>query len=265
MIGTKSHIAVRMAGLSSDSVRREGAFSRWLGWSVLLGSALIGCSHGDSKKLAPSELYVTRPITIAVAPALNHSGSSAFDEVKVADLMASELGSVRGLRVIGVNRVLAVLAEQGVDQIQSAQHALAVCERLGADVILVFAITEYDPYTPVVGMAVQLFGPRTGEPILDPVAASRMARPLPIDPRQEATRPWGQMQRTFNAAHQAIRDEVKDYARTHGADQGPYRWRRYLVSQEFYLRFCCYSAARELMEQLERDGVTTLAQATAGR
>lgn len=243
MIVAKRHIAVCIASL--------------------LGCGWFGCSHGDANNTTRGALYVTRPITIAVAPALNHSGSLAFDEVKIADLMASELGSVRGLRVIGVNRVLAVLADQGVDQVQSAEHALAICERLGADVVLVFAITEYDAYTPVVGMAVQLFGPRSRAPMLDPVATSRMARPLPVDPRQEATRPWGQVQRTFNAAHEAVRDEVKDYAKTHGADQGPYRWRKYLASQELYVRYCCYATARELMVQLERDGVTALAQATA--
>lgn len=231
----------------------------------LLGCGWFGCSHGDANKNIRGELFVSRPITIAVAPALNHSGSSAFDEVKVADLMASELGSVRGLRVIGVNRVLAVLAEQRVDQILSPQHALAVCERLGADVILVFAITEYDPYTPVVGMAVQLYGPHSSGPMLDPVATSRMARPFPVDPDRESTRPWGQVQRTFNAAHKAVRDEVEDYAEDHGADQGPYRWRKYLTSQELYVRFCCYAAARELMAQLEGKEVSALAQANAGQ
>ncbi len=245
MIGAKRHITVCMTSLLV------------CGW--------FGCSHGDANKGARGELYVTRPITMAVAPALNHSGSSAFDEIKVADLMASELGDVRGLRVIGVNRVLAVLAEQGVDQILSPQHALAVCERLGADVILVFAITEYDPYTPVVGMAVQLYGHRSSGPMLDPVATSRMARPFPVDPDREATRPWGQMQRTFNAAHEAVRDEVEDYAKNHGADEGPYRWRKYLASQELYVRFCCHAAARELMEQLEGNGSSALAQATAGQ
>jgi len=195
---------------------------------------------------------------VAVAPALNFSGSADFDPAKVADLMASELSSVPGAGVIGVSRVLAILAEQGVDRIQSPDHALDVCDRLGADAILVFAITEYDAYTPVVGLAAQLYGPRPGGVALDPVAASRTARPFPVARGAEATRPWAQVQRVFNGAHEAVQRDVRRYADSRGADESPYGWRRCLASQEWYLRYCCFTVARGLMAQQTDD------QAVAG-
>ena len=102
-------------------------------------------------------------VRVAVAPALNHSGSAEFDPAKVGDLMASELSGLEGVKVVGVSRVLAVLAEQGDVRIRSPEHALEVCERLGVDLILVFAVTEYDAYTPVVGLAAQLYGPWKAE------------------------------------------------------------------------------------------------------
>jgi len=209
----------------------------------------MGCSQATHRREV--ELYTSLPegTTIAVAPALNFSGSLAFDPDKVADLMASELSSFWGIRIIGVNRTLAILAEQGLDRIQSPEHALDVCDRLGADAILVFAVTEYNPYTPVVGIAAQLYGKRPGGPALDPVAASRMARPFPVARRADATRPWAQVQRVFNASHDAIQRQVRDYAEPRSGNDGPYGWRRYLVSQTEYLRYCCFAVACELMEQ----------------
>jgi len=199
---------------------------------------------------------------VAVAPALNFSGSAQFDPVKVADLIASELSSFRGIGVIGVSRVLAILAEQGVGQIQSPEHALDVCDRLGADAILVFAVTEYDAYTPVVGMAAQLYGRRSAGPALDPVATSRMARPFPVASRADATRPRAQVQRVFNATHEAVQRDVRRYAESRSAQGSPYGWRKYLASQECFLRYCSFTIARELIvRQMDRGAVVNLAAA----
>ena len=209
-----------------------------------------GCSnHGRKDFQRVSFAPVT---TVAVAPAMNFSGSTVFDPQQVADWMASELGSVPGIGVVGVNRVLAVLADEGLDRIQSPEHAVEICSRLGTDRILVFAVTEYDPYTPVVGIAAQMYGQQSAEPMLDPVATSRMARPFRIG-RQDQHRPWAQSQRTFNGVHEAVHHELRDYAATRVEDDSPYGWKKYLASQELYLRFCCFSVARELMQQQVTD------------
>jgi len=215
-----------------------------------------GCSHGrtSSGTVTP---YV-RSMTIAVAPALNFSGSSGIDPVRLGDLMASELSQVAGIQVVGVNRVMAVLARQGRENIGSPAHALEVCHELGVDAILVFAITEYDPYMPpVVGLAAQLYGPRPQELGFDPVATSRQARPFGIGSAEdESLRPWAQVQQTFNAAHESVQKAVEHYGRTRDAEQSPLGWRKYLASQELYVRFCCHSAISELMRR-EADRVTS--------
>ena len=223
--------------------------------------ALAGCSLHEDK--ATSEPWVTSfppRTTIAVAPALNFSGCSTFDPVKVADLMASELSTVPGVGVVSVNRVLAVLAEQGVDQIQSPQHALDICDRLGADRILVFAICEYDAYTPVVGIAAQLYGKQSAEPELDPVTMMRSARPFAIGP-DRGTHPVAQVQRTFNARHDAIRQAVEDYASARSAEGKPYGWKKYIASQQLYMRFCCFRMVQDLLEQ--QGQYATVTQAVA--
>ncbi len=202
---------------------------------------------------------ITPNTAIAVAPALNFSGSADFDPVKIADILASELSQVPGVAVIGVNRVLAVLSEQGVDRIQSPEHALAVSERLGADAIIVFAVTEYDAYTPIVGIAAQMYGRQAEASQVDPVAASRMARPFPVMDDRASYRPWSQSQRTFDSRQDVVRDALEDYAESRSAGGGPYGWKKYLASQEWYLRFCCHTVCRDLLEQSGRMPVTAVA------
>jgi len=221
---------------------------------MLIGLLLVvatGCSQ--SQECLDGEWVASQPpdTVIAVAPALNFSGSAQFDPVQVADLMASELSELPRMGVIGVSRVLAVLAEQGVDRIQSPEHALQVCERLGADAIVVFAVTEYDAYTPIVGLAAQLYGPRPKSPQLDPVATSRMARPFPVVSQKEALRPWAQTQRTFHAEHEDVRCDLRRYAETRSAGRSPYGWKKYLASQTWYLRFCCHAVVCDLTQQSE--------------
>ena len=205
-----------------------------------------GCSQQEPMVVDPARVpnRWLGPMTIAVAPALNFSGSADFDRNAVADLMASELGHVDGITVIPVSRVLAVLARQGRSEVASPRHALEIREQLGADAVLVFAVTEYDPYEPpVVGLAAQLYGlaPRSGqEGGFDPVLVARQARP-PVAPARDVSFPGliSEAQRTFDASHQYVVEQVKRFARRRGTTESPYRWRLYLVSQQDYLRFCC--------------------------
>lgn len=186
---------------------------------------------------------------IAVAPALNFTGQADFDPIAVASLMTSELSHQPGIGVVGVSRVLAMLAEDGVDRIHSPEHAVRVCERLGADAILVFAITEYDPYTPVVGMAAQLYGSPPPAEMFDPVTTSRLARPFPVVTGDEAVRPWAQVQRIFHAENPDIRRKLEAYAKCRSSDDSPYGWKKYLVSQQWYLRFCCDVVIHNLLHE----------------
>lgn len=219
--------------------------------------SIVGCSH--SRKPIGGWAAITPNTAIAVAPALNFSGSADFDPVRIADILASELSQVPGVAVIGVNRVLAVLAEQGVDRIQSPEHALAVSERLGADAIIVLAVTEYDAYTPIVGIAAQMYGRPIETSQVDPVAASRMARPFPVVDDRGSHRPWSQSQRTFDSRQDVVRDALEDYAESRNGGGGPFGWKKYLASQEWYLRFCCNTVCRDLLEQSGRMPVTAVA------
>jgi len=197
---------------------------------------------------------------IAVAPALNLSGSRSFDTEIVADIMASELSHVDGLVVIPVSRVLSALAQQGRDRIDSPAHAIEVMRSLGAEAILVFAVTEYDPYEPpVVGITAQIYGSpnENGISSFDPVQASRLASPSGVRPAAFSNEPIAQSSQVFNSAHEPVVREVKTFARLRSADNSAYGWKKYLVSQQHYLRFCCQATIRELVQGgVGRDVVT---------
>ncbi len=219
----------------------------WLGSTVCV---LCGC---QGKPVGPFEVAneTLGPMTIAVAPALNVSGSPDFEPNRVADLMASELSHVAGVEVIPVNRVLAVLADQGRSRVESPGHAVSIAAIVGADAILVVAVTEYDAYDPpVVGLAAQLYGQRRGVRAVgyDPLVASRFGSP----PRRDIGRggsltPLAQTERVFDASHERVCTGVQRFSESRTADASPFGWRKYIASQQHYLRYCCYETIRALM------------------
>ena len=189
-------------------------------------------------------------MTIAVAPAINVSGSTDFDPSRFADLMASELSHADGVSVIPVSRVLGVLAVDGLETVVSPSHALELTRRLGADAILVFSVTEYDPYDPPrIGITAQLYGTRTGAGAgsLDPVALSRTARLTGADGRREADGVLSQSQRVFDASHNAVVEDVRRFWQKRNGDASPFGWRRYVVDQRAYIRFCCHATIARLL------------------
>ena len=224
--------------------------ARWPWMLLAMLGCLVGCDHGrpiESVRLASPGFA---GMTIAVAPAKNLSGSTDFDPSRFADLMAGALGHAEGILVIPVSRVLGALASQGRETVESPAHALELAGILGADAILVFAVTEYDPYDPPsVGIAAQLYGarPRTGGRALDPVAVSRQAA-LTASPERRASRGLlAQTQRVFNASHDNVVEEIKRFARRRDANRSAYGWRKYVVSQRDYIRYCCHATLRALL------------------
>lgn len=236
----------------------------WLwGPATVLSAFAVSTTGCAPKSVEPVVIlnHTLGAVTIAVAPALNFSGAGDFDPSSVADLMASELSYLEGVNVIPVSRVLAVLARQGRREIGSPSHALEVAETLGADAILVFAVTEYDPYNPpIMGIAAQLYGFRRGGSLgsLDPILVSRQAKPFALRSRVPATAPLAQAERVFDASHDCVTGEVKAFAESRREDSGPFGWEKYVASQRHYLRFCCHAIIKELASSRNLSTVTVL-------
>ncbi len=223
-------------------------------WLLIAMVCMPGCAP---QTVGPVRVRnsVLGPMTIAVAPALNVSGSPDLDVNQFADLMASELSYVDDVRVIPVNRVLAVLKNQGRERVESAGHALELAGLIGADAILVFSATEFDPYDPpVVGISAQLYGrrPRAASAAFNPVEVSRYGAPSPdIGISMAVPGILAESTRVFDASHDRVRHEVRKFARRGQSTESPLGWRKHLASQRHYLRFCCYATIASLFSDTE--------------
>ena len=225
--------SVRAASWWSRRSRKTEALA-WL----LAVVCLAGCSR--PKRVEP--LTVANPFlgpaTVAVAPAVNMSGSIDFDPNRFADQMASELGFAERITVIPVSRVLGAMAVQGKDQVTSQSQALELAELVGADAILVFAVTEYDAFDPPrIGITAQLFGALPWHGLGEPPESGAGANGKLL----------AQTQRVFSGANADVVGEIKSFAALRDADQSPYGWRRYVVSQQHFMRFCCHATIRSLL------------------
>lgn len=220
--------------------------------ALSLTGLLVGCSN--THKQTPLTAPYSGQVTIAVAPVLNYSGTAELDTLKVTDILFSELQQVEGLAVVPVNRVLAQMAQDGTDSIQSPQQAVELAEKLGAQAIVVAAITEYSPYyPPVVGVALQLYGFGNEDVVhsaFDPVTMERLPSPMKVH-LDLAHKYWpkSQVLRIYNSRDRRTVDEVKQFAKERGTGTSPYEWELYLRTQTDYLRFVSHRAIRELLEQ----------------
>ena len=225
----------------------------WTAW--LVGGCLVAVAGCHPTRTSVGRVVIENPwpgsMTVAVAPAINLSGSRDFDPDRFADVMARELGYGERIHVVPVSRVLAVLSAQGKTGVESPGHALELVRLLGVDAILVFSVTDYDAYDPPsIGITGQLYGrrPEPGLGGLDPVALSREAS----SGGSRASRVPGllaQSQQVFDAAHESVVNEVRLFAEKRGAGRSAYGWRAYLVSQEGFIEYCCHAIVESLLHE----------------
>lgn len=244
------------AGMNKVGCGRNAWRGRVGLWIVLASS--LGATGCAQSKRAPASL--PQPLVVAVAPVLNLSGSEDFDPLRFTDLIASELQTFDGIAVVPVNLALAELQHRGLHGIETPADARALGAALGADATLVTAVTEYDPYAPpVLGLVMQWYvvRPHAAVSPLDPTAASRAARaPAGSLSERPGDAPQWQVQRVYNAAEQRIQADVQKYAERRGGTRSPYGWRKFLQSQELYVRYCGWTTIQTML-LLEGNGRET--------
>ncbi|MBW7905589.1 MAG: hypothetical protein LC135_03765 [Phycisphaerae bacterium] len=206
-----------------------------------------GCA---SHNTTPDSPRINEPTVVVVAPVLNMSNSTDFDALKLSDIVAAELTTFQGVAVIPVNRVLAALVRQGRDAVLTPEDALAIADEFGADATVVTAVTAYDGYTPAVGVVMQWYWRRRVIATeFDPVAASRLASESTPGPEAVAHGPAVQVQRYYNGTDGALQGEIREYGAKRDGALSPYGWRRYVVSQELFVRYCIWDSIRTMLSQ----------------
>ena len=69
-----------------------------------------------------------------------------------------------------------------------------------------------------------------------------------LDAMDRSKRLLVQTQRVFDATHEDVVAEIQAFAAGRDADGSPFGWRRYVVSQQEFIRFCCHATIRRLFD-----------------
>ncbi len=221
-------------GAGIGRARKPAGRAKWPTLLVAAVAAGSGCiqPHTREKPVAGP------PRVVVLAPVLNLTGGQDFDPLKVTDLIASEFLSFKNVAVVPVNLTLAELQRRGLYGVEKPQDAVELARAFGAEGTVVIAIHEYNPYDPpVIGLTLQWYPAASGPPGHD---------------SSDAGAPRWQIQRVFNAADEAVRDEIEAYAHDRDGDQSPYGWRKYTRSQELYVRYCGWATIRTML-RLDRN------------
>lgn len=134
---------------------------------LLLCAAMAGASAGCSLlPVISHQPRVHNPFPqlhkIAVAPFFNLSGEPTVDGRQFAEAYYSELQAVPGFEVIPVGVVERAMLEKNIS-LNSAEETRRLAQVLGADAVVVGAVTDYSPYyPPQCGLQVEWYAANPG-------------------------------------------------------------------------------------------------------
>jgi hypothetical protein len=194
--------------------------------------ALLPSCLQTQTKPQPVEYTITSPYPpghiLAIVPAINQSGSRDFDVLVVSDILFGELQQVHNLTALPLNKSLAAMQRLKIRAIDSPATAQKLAAALGADGLIVPAVTAYDPYNPpTVGMTLQLYS--------TPSPSARNS-------------PEIQVSAVFNANNQTVLRELRDFAQGRTQNDSALEEQKFLLDADQYMRFVCHAMVRRLME-----------------
>jgi hypothetical protein len=220
-----------------------------LALTLLCALALAGCEDlfgGDKKtKPEPVEYTLMSPYkgvhSLAVAPAINLSGTHDFDVLTVSDALFEELQQVGGLNVLPLNKTLIAMQRLNIRTIDSPLTAQKLAEFLEVDCLIIPSVTTFDPYNPPkMGMILQMYTPR------------HLSRDNTVTSDRQ---PVSQVSAVFNASNQTVLRELRDFAQGRTQYDSALQDERFLMDADAYTRFVCHAMVRRMIE-VERARIT---------
>jgi hypothetical protein len=238
---------------------------------LALAPILSGCAWqrrddltAPRQHLAPYGASRAEPVW-AVYPLRNESGTSLAQSAQITDAVVAAAAQTQNVRVLPLNRTLEAMMALDLDSLAAPEDARKLAEAMGADGIVLGAITAYDPYTPTIGLSLALYV-RPG--ILDEQQQAALdARALTWQPTDYAyfpssgysDAPASAVAEHFDGKNHAIQMAVRDYAEGRSDPATALGWRRYLASAPLFAEFAAWHTVGQL---LDREWVR-LAAATA--
>ena len=232
-------------------------------WIAVIALIIAACLLSTTGGCAPAEKPYGRERQLsmpgnetkvwAVAPVINLSGQPGVDPLLQADILYQHLQSIQGLTVVPVDRVAAIFAAVGIEQVQTPEQAKAVIDALGCDALIVASVTQYDPYNPPkFGGALQLFEKGLGGNLPPPPDPRELLRSGSPPPEQAMpTNPqFLQVVGMFDAQSGTVRDALMSYAAGRHEPSGPMGVKEYFVNMDRYCGFAYQSLIESLLVQL---------------
>jgi len=207
---------------------------------VVLIAGIFMCLVGGGCECIFREKPVSRPLeymlqtpyadvyTLAVAPAINLSGSRDFDPYIVSDTLFNEMQQVAGWNVLPLNKTLLAMRRLGIQTIDKPEDVRNLATLLGVNALVIPAVTAYDPYNPpTMGMILQMYETTGASPV-------------------------AQVNAVFNATNQSVLRELRDFAMGRTQYDSAMLDQKFLMDADLYARFVCHAMVRRLIE-VERD------------
>lgn len=225
--------------------------------ALLLALALGGCAGPglDSPRMHASPYDASRgEPTWAVVPLRNESGTSLLAEDRISDAVVAAAAQTQGLRCLPLNRTLAAMRSLSMERVESPAQLRQLAAAMGADGIIVGSITEYDPYTPKLGLALALYAPP---------GALASGRSEPVDPRHLTYQPTDYdyfegaafqddplavVSVYLDGKNHQVQMDVKDYATGRHDRRSALEWKRYLAIMDLYTEFAAWHAVGRLLD-----------------
>ncbi len=190
----------------------------------------------------------------AVVPLRNESGVSMVDMGAMSDKLVHAVEEVKGIRAVPLNRTIQAMQALGMMSLQNPADARKLALAMGVDGILVGSLTDYEPYTPELGLSIALYA-RPG--------AMAQGQAHPLDTRTLTARPtdtnptiWSRgegpvavVSDHLDAKNNQVLQDLKAFAQGRMKDTSAMGWKRYTASMDLYSEFAAFHAVDELIKQ----------------
>ena len=212
---------------------------------------------------------------VAVAPFLNLSAERAADGRRFALAYATELQQVPGFEVVPVGVVEVAMTNSGLDP-SVPSEAVALAKLVGADSIVVGAVTDFSPYYPprvglktawyardpaifhpgppvdpnarrAVGEAVECETPVWKRAVRGTADLFRAQSPDGLAGEAPEPLPYMSYVRLYDGADEDVAAALRD-RRALSGDLRSGGWEAQLNRSEDFIRFCCRRSIQEMLE-----------------
>ena len=233
--------------------------------SLLVMSLACGCSH--LSRNTTQETFDQNPSNpfhdikkVAVTPFATDEAAQNVPldrSLSYAGALASELAQFPGFEVVRAYRQPSAPPQSGhsptADKV-TGQESEELAKDLDVDAVIIGSITEYDPYTPRIGITLTLIRTRAtpasqakAPKFADLELLAQTGQPIVIKQKETGEVLAVRVEKIFDSRQDAVKDAIKRYAVTRSGNNSPAGEDQFLRESN-YIQFVSNMMIRELLK-----------------